>query len=185
METTQSYQWSVSGWLRPYGYLLINPCRPKFPLKKPGPLLLQYRQDVEESLGIRAEDVVIDPTGDKACLIILSNSTGFTHHLEAGEYLGGAVPATVVQATEDNTARTFTVTTHAEEEAHDTERKHREKLLGLLQEPDIPLQEKHTLLEFLTGYHHVFSLEDGERGETDLVQMEINTGDASPKKQPT
>ena len=130
---------------------------PEADYSQPGPLLLQYRLDVEESLGIRAEDVVIDPTGDKACLILLSNSTGF--------YLGGAVPATVVKATEDNPARTFTVTTHAEEETYDTERKHREKLLGLLQEPDLPLQEKQTLLGFLTGYHHVFSLEDEERVE--------------------
>ena len=94
-------------------------------------------------------------------------------------------PSQLRSLTEDNPAQTFTVTIHAEEEAHDTERKRRENLLGLLQEPDLPLQEKRTLLEFLTGYHHVFSLEDGERGETDLVQMEINTGDASPRKQPT
>ena len=116
---------------------------------------------------------------------LLSNSTGFTCHLQAGEYLGGAAPATVVEATEDNPARAFTLTTHTEEGTHATERERGEKLLELLQEPDLPLQEKQTLLEFLIGYHHVFSLEDGERGETDLVQMEINTGDVSPKKQPT
>ena len=40
------------------------------------------------------------------------------------------------------------------------------------------------LLEFLAAHHHIFSLEEGERGETDLIQMEINTGDAHPKKQP-
>jgi len=34
-------------------------------------------------------------------------------------------------------------------------------------------------------YHNVFSLEATERGETDLIQFEINTGDSSPKKQPT
>ena len=57
---------------------------PEADYSQPGPLLLQYRLDVEESLGIRAEDVVIDPTGDKACLILLSNSTGFTRHIESG-----------------------------------------------------------------------------------------------------
>ena len=69
---------------------------PEADYSRPGPLFLQYRQDVEESLGISAENVVIDPARDKACLILLSNSTGFTRHLEAGEYLGGAVPATVI-----------------------------------------------------------------------------------------
>ena len=63
---------------------------------KPGPLLLQYRQDVEESLGICADDVVIDPVKDEVCVVLLSNSTGFTRHMEAGEYLVGAVSATVV-----------------------------------------------------------------------------------------
>ena len=150
-----------------------------------GPLLLQYRRDVGECLGICAEDVVIDPTRDEACLSLLSNSTGFTRCLEAGEYLGGAVPATVIEAPEHDPARTFTMTTHAEEEAHDNDRERKEKLLELLQEPNLPLQEKQTLLEFLTGYHHVFSLEEGERGETDLVQMEIKTGKTPPKKQPT
>ena len=33
------------------------------------------------------------------------------------------------------------------------------------------------------GYHKVFSLEDGERGETDLVEFKIDTGDAIPKRQ--
>ena len=31
--------------------------------------------------------------------------------------------------------------------------------------------------------HQAFCLEDGERGETDLVQLEIDTGDAPPKQQ--
>ena len=39
------------------------------------------------------------------------------------------------------------------------------------------------LLTYLADHHHMFSLEEGERGETGLVQMEIDTGDARPKKQ--
>ena len=31
----------------------------------------------------------------------------------------------------------------------------------------------------------MFSLEEGERGETDLVEMEIDTGDAASKRQPS
>ena len=53
-----------------------------------------------------------------------------------------------------------------------------------VEEPHLPHAEKDALLHFLEGYHHVFSLDDGERGETDLIQMEINTGDAPPRKQP-
>ena len=34
-------------------------------------------------------------------------------------------------------------------------------------------------------YHTIFSLEENERGTTDLIQLEIDTGDSPPKKQPT
>ena len=45
-------------------------------------------------------------------------------------------------------------------------------------------QEENTQLSgLLMGYHKVFSLEDGERGETDLVEFKIDTGDAIPKRQ--
>ena len=57
------------------------------------------------------------------------------------------------------------------------------KLEELLEEPNLPQQEKLLLLNFLTDHHHVFCLERGERGETDLVLMEIDTRDARPKRQ--
>ena len=44
--------------------------------------------------------------------------------------------------------------------------------------------ERDNLKLVLSEYHQVFSLEAGERGETDLMQFEINTADALPKKQP-
>ena len=35
----------------------------------------------------------------------------------------------------------------------------------------------------LMDHHEAFSLEDDEHGETDLVQLEIDTGDAQPRRQ--
>ena len=35
-----------------------------------------------------------------------------------------------------------------------------------------------TLYKLLSEHDEVFSLEENERGETDLVQLEIDTGDA-------
>ena len=37
--------------------------------------------------------------------------------------------------------------------------------------------------DFLAANHKVFSLEEGERGETALVTVDIDTGDAQPRKQ--
>ena len=35
-----------------------------------------------------------------------------------------------------------------------------------------------------TEYHQVFSLEKGDRGETNLIELHIDTGDAEPRKYP-
>ena len=55
--------------------------------------------------------------------------------------------------------------------------------MNLIGEPDLRKPEEE-LLAFLANHHEAFSLEEGERGETGLVQLEINTGDSPPKRQP-
>ena len=40
------------------------------------------------------------------------------------------------------------------------------------------------LQELLCEHHNVFAIEDGERGETVMVQMEIDTGSSGLKRQP-
>lgn len=60
----------------------------------------------------------------------------------------------------------------------------KEKLLNTLRLPTLPLDELQQLKDFLGDHHDVFSLEEGERGETDIVQFEIDTGDSPPQKQP-
>ena len=44
-------------------------------------------------------------------------------------------------------------------------------------------KEHQQMLSLLQDYHDVFSLDDRDRGEIDLVEMTIETGDAVPKKQ--
>ena len=50
--------------------------------------------------------------------------------------------------------------------------------------PELPGQERDQLHTLLLTNHEAFAVEEGERGETDLVQMTIDTGDSSPKHQP-
>ena len=57
-----------------------------------------------------------------------------------------------------------------------------DKELGVLLSPElraVPEEERAQLLTLLMKYHSVFSLKDGERGETD-----IETGEAIPRRQP-
>lgn len=58
-----------------------------------------------------------------------------------------------------------------------------EKLRNALPDPNLSRHEKETLFKFLVEHHDAFSLDEGERGETNLIQMEIDTGTAAPKKQ--
>ena len=50
--------------------------------------------------------------------------------------------------------------------------------------PKLPQVEKEKLQGFLEKHHLAFCLEPGERGETDLVQFQIDTADSSPQRQP-
>ena len=46
-------------------------------------------------------------------------------------------------------------------------------------------EEEHLQLRgFLTDYHDIFSLNDEERGETDLIEFKIDTGEACTRRQP-
>ena len=61
------------------------------------------------------------------------------------------------------------------------------KLMDYLSEggvdSNLTTKEHQQMLSFLKDYHDVFSLNDGDRGETDLVEMTIEIGNAMPKKQ--
>ena len=60
-----------------------------------------------------------------------------------------------------------------------------EKLLDILEQDETHLSglQKETLNECLCNYHEAFVLDLNERGETDLVQFTIDTGDEHPKRQ--
>lgn len=62
-----------------------------------------------------------------------------------------------------------------------TEELRKKHMLNLLK---VPPAKVYQLKEFLTQHHSVFSLENGENGETDIVTVSINTGDSQPVKQP-
>ena len=59
------------------------------------------------------------------------------------------------------------------------------KLRETIGELDLPRDEGEAFQSFLMRYHHAFSLEDGERGETDLIRMEIHWGCPSEETEST
>ena len=134
------------------------------------PLIVQNRESIKEETGLTVEDAVINAPRSGVAQIVVSNRSGFIQYAPTGACLGEAETAQVLPVSEPgestpNRAQIVTV----KQTTSETEAWRREKLLETIELPP---------------HHDVFSLEDGERGETDLVHMEIDTGDASPRKQP-
>ena len=149
------------------------------------PLLLERDPAIEESTGLQVDDALLQPSQEGIAHMRISNSSGFTTVLQEGTVLGEAVKATVVPPPvqrEDSMTECAVPDVRTVSAVPDNERKR--ELLKVLGEPDLPAPEKELLCEFLAENHLAFSLEKGERGETDLIQMEIDTGDATPRKQP-
>ena len=149
------------------------------------PTLMEHDPAVEESTGLRLEDALLQPSEDGVAHLQLSNASGFTCVLSIGTVVGEAVEASVVPPSQER--EDFIETYPAPDVKKvaimsNSERKR--EVLKALEEPDLPEPEKKLLCNFLAENHLAFSLEKGERGETDLIQMEIDTGDAAPKKQP-
>ena len=153
-------------------------------------LLFQHDEALEVLSGLSPDDAVIQPSPDGKSCILISNFTGRTRCLEEGDVIGQATEADVVQnpipGTPDSISRAFTITTSSESCPDDPQDRHvqrKQKLKEVLVPPKLPPDEWETLVEFLAAHHHVFCLEEGDRGETDLISMEIDTGDAYSRRQ--
>ena len=115
----------------------------------------------------------------------MTNPSEFTQNAEEGARLGSAIPVTVETSEElVEDSRAHMVSCKTDSRGDNRSRMRCLRLEEILEGPDLPNPEKKTLLKFLANHHHAFCLEEGERGETDLIQMQIDTGDARPKKYP-
>ena len=66
-----------------------------------------------------------------------------------------------------------------------TEEQRKTKVTELyLSECQLPGKDEGKLLSLLVEHHYVFSLKDGERGDTNWVEMSYETGDAMRVRQP-
>ena len=148
------------------------------PRAEEGQALLIEGQHLCEDTGLVLEDMVVNTAADGTALLVISNMTGLTQRALEGTVVGQAEVAEVV--TPD--ANTHPARVRRLSSFQDDER--RKKLPDVLPLQDISDSDAKQLHTFLANNHSVFSLDEGERGETSLVTMDIDTGDASPQKQP-
>ena len=168
-----------------------------------GPLLLEQTCHLAEDGydGLEVGESLVNATSDGVVKVLICNPTGTTHTVSKGTYVGVASkadpvlchtstdsPPQEVPKVATSLMKEFqedSVTTVYSVETVDLEAR-KQKLMQSVAEVGINLsqQDRNELYSSLCEYHDVFVLEEGERGETALVQMEIDTGDARPKRQP-
>ena len=132
---------------------------------------------------LNISDGLMRLTEDRTAQVLIQNLYGLTQTLLQGTRVGDALPVTVETTEDAKPASTLRIGSDLQGLGPDQAQVRKQKLRSMLGGPDLPPAEKTALLNFLADNHHAFSLGEGERGETDLIQMEIDTGNASPKRQ--
>ena len=117
--------------------------------------------------------------------VVLSNPTGFTPTLDRGTWVGCASQATsvepIVEANPTDKAIVSVVKSSPPEELA-----LRTKTLAEYFQDEaarLTWQQRDQLFSLLCEFHEAFALSDGERGETRMVELEIDTGGARPTSQ--
>ena len=169
----------------PSGHSSVIPVHVEQVISPNRPLLLEYDPKVEAATGLRVEDSLIQPNADGLAFARVANVSRFNSVVSHGTPLGEAVEADTIPPAQ----RPAEASDGGDREAirrvtADQAHVRKEKLLDLVGGLEIPEKERRLLCGFLADHHEAFCLEEGERGETDIIQMEIDTGDAAPKRQP-
>jgi len=140
------------------------------------PLILQPEEGLID--GLTVEESLLTVQDDGTTQVSVVNLTGFTQTIDSGTSLGTAskIDEEIQPVKRDDTRMMSVMVKQLVSTSELQERK--QKLASMLKIGDAGLKE------MLMGHHHLFSVEEDERGETDLVQFGIDTGEAPPKKQP-
>ena len=150
----------------------------------------EERNDVEAYLleptelrsGLQLEPSLLSVSPEDGVLAVVNNPTGCSMLLEEGTLLGEATPVSLVESAPDTRDPVSDIpedlsalrwiqtqpTAWRQQKLVDS--------LGSLETLTAVQQQK--LLDFFKEHHTAFALEEGERGETDLVELHIDTGEA-------
>ena len=145
---------------------------------------------------LMVNDCLLKNDGSGSAPIIVFNTSLCTQVLEKGTYLGKAAKVNLIQAntggTDDHHSEemddpydpsVMNVRTLSNEHIHWRKQELRNQVNCSSNSKLLSLAEMDKLLSTLEEYHHIFSIVEGERGETSLVEFNINTGNSTPIKQ--
>ena len=145
-----------------------------------GPLLLEVSPSLQLSRSVHATD-------EKGIAkVVLTNYLGFTQKLESGEDIGSILPVDLVENEEVSQGVMSRVVTNKQPASgvEEEEKQRGEKLREMLKKKLDGTLGQEQLGALLEEYNEVFSLGKEDRGETDLIELHIDTGDTVPRKYP-
>ena len=158
----------------------------------PDTVLVEPLGEMVKALGVTLDDGLVKLLLSGTAQTVMSNSFGFTMKLEEGAEVGSAVSVDVESITAPVTGGENSSIGRSmkgndifiREVMLADEVAHRQHQLDEFVRDDVqlPNEERQLLGDLLKQHHEVFCLSDWERGETNLVEMEIHTGDATPLK---
>ena len=146
-----------------------------------------------KAIAITLDNGLVKLSLSGAALMVMSNPLGFNMKLEEGVEVGSAVLVDVESIAapgiggENGSIGTSMKENYVfnREAMLADEVAHRQHQLDEFVREDVqlPNEERQLLGNLLKQHHDVFCLSDWERGETNLVEKEIHTGNDSPLKQ--
>lgn len=148
-----------------------------------GPLLLEDCCDSLDLPGLVMERSLFHPNDKGEATLTILNTSGFTEKMSEGTVVGKAVEAqqvdhqTTMEDDDGDAAGIKGVKQVNFAKGVDTAKLEWRKnhLLDMVGKFDLSPEGEVQMRALIGGYNDVFALEDGERGETDLVQLEIET----------
>jgi len=146
------------------------------------PLMLEGSYD---TCGVTVHDSLVQPDTNGKAVIIIQNDAGFTERLDEGSVLGEMtdVLEVVPSIQSDSDVGAVARQVRSDTNYDNTKLLEQKRLLAeSFSLIDLPSRQKDLMYQLLCNHHDVFVL-SGERGETDLIQMDIEMGDATPIRQ--
>ena len=173
------------------------------------PLLVEGTADLRLETELVAEDTLVSPAANGMATIVLHNPSGFTQVVDTGSVIGKASRVSV-ESPQDATSRPVIAMKGASCpenhscQGHNTEpetmetavrrvecvsasthdRTRRAQMIqNFFGDTSVPAEYREQLLQLLVQYDQLFSLDEGERGETKVVEFQIDTGNSPPIRQ--
>ena len=154
-----------------------------------GCVLVEPAENLTEYDQINVANSLVSVSEGNTAQVLLTNPSGFTRKLDKGLWIGVATEVEVLESVSSDGCHTNDDDLEPEarvcEVTSQPSVERKTKLAEMFAEvgPTLPWQERAKLHSVLLDNHQVFSVEEGERGETDLTQMCIDTGEHPPRKQ--